>query len=475
MNPGRLPVRVRLVAGFSAANLIVLLIAGAFVYWRVGFALDRNLNSELTRAARTVTPLIDDTGRAADHKEADESGTVWQVLAPNADVTDQSTRLRTSERGPLVDAARLKQIGAGPTSIDIGRAFPGSASSYRLQVSRLPGAPPRYLVVGVRRDHRDEAMRELLAQLALAGLGILLVTALVGGRLARASLRPVERYRGQAAKIAAGDTGLRLDIPDGRDDEITRLGRTFNEMLASLEIAMERERLFVTEASHELRTPITLLTSRVQLALRRSRTTEEHEQILTELEVDLARLATLSDRLLDLGGINGRVQPGPCDLGAVVARTVAHRRLAISAQAGEISAKLPDLPLLVPLTELDVERILTNLLDNARTHGAPPITISVDAPSGEWVRLTVADSGAGMPPALLRTAAQRFTRAEEARSRSGSGLGLSLVEALVSSAGGELRLCQDEQHMSHGLKSQMPCDHGRGFIATVLLPVADGT
>ena len=108
------------------------------------------------------------------------------------------------------------------------------------------------------------------------------LASLVGDQLARLALRPVERYRRRAAEIAAGSSHLRLEVPDERDDEVTRLGHTLNEMLAALDESLERERQFVGDASHELRTPLTLLQSRIQLARRRERSVAEHEAVLDE-------------------------------------------------------------------------------------------------------------------------------------------------------------------------------------------------
>ena len=198
-----------------------------------------------------------------------------------------STPAAPHPTAPLVSADDLDQVGGGALTKDIGKLLPIADKPYRVQVTALDEPPGHYLVVGVRRDHRDEALRELLLQLTLAGLGALAVAAVVGDVLARAALRPVERYRRRAAEIADGADGLRLDVPEGRDDEVTRLGHTLNDMLAALERSLERERRFVNEASHELRTPLTLLKSRIQLAQRRSRTVEEHEAVLDELAVDV--------------------------------------------------------------------------------------------------------------------------------------------------------------------------------------------
>jgi len=463
----RLPLRIRLVAGFSAAMFVVLLAAGTFVYWRVGYALDRGLDSELAQATRSLRPLVDTEGRIADRSAADATGVAWQVLASDGSVLDHGGP--TSTTG-LVSAHQLDRIDGSHHTFNVGDFLPVSRDPYRLRVTRLGDGSGHYLLAAVRRDHRDEALRELLVQLVLAGVGALAVTALVGERLARAALLPVERYRRRAAAIAAGAPDLRLDVPAARDDEVTRLGHTLNDMLTSLERALDRERQFVNEASHELRTPITLLTSRVQLARRRPRTQQEHERVLEELQVDLDRLARLAEQLLELGAGTGRTGHEACDLATVTARVVNQRRLAAPAEAARTAIELPGEPVPVAVADFEVERLLTNLLDNAALHGAPPYTVTVDRPDPGWARLTIADAGPGLAPEILETATRRFVRSEEARSRPGSGLGLALVRAIVTQAGGELRLCHGGHHGSHGGRAPVACAHGPEMTVSILLP-----
>jgi signal transduction histidine kinase len=364
----------------------------------------------------------------------------------------------------------LAQADGASRTYNLGEILPISPRPYRVRISSRPGAQQFHLLVAVRRDHRDEALRELLVQLISAGLAMLAFSAFVGDRLARGALRPVERYRIRAAEIAEGAADLRLDVPPGRDDEVTRLGHTFNEMLASLERALDRERAFVNEASHELRTPVTLLISRVQFARRKVRSQAEYEQILEDLDIDLGRLAELTEHLLQVGSAGERRFHQPGDLVAVARRVLAQRNSIASTVS--VAAELPDDTVLVTLADLDVERILTNLIDNAEGHGAPPVLMSIDRPAEGWARIVVSDDGPGMPPDLLETATRRFARAEDARGRPGAGLGLAVVESLVTSAGGALRLCHDGHHTTHGREVAVGCDHGRGMTVTALLPLA---
>jgi signal transduction histidine kinase len=491
----RLPLRLRLVAGFLAAMLVLLTAAGAFVYWRVEYALDRGLDTELNQATTTITPLVDKTGHVASPDPADATGTSWQVLDGTGAITDSGGPVPAT---PMVTARDLERVGTGTLTKDIGDFLPAVDEPYRVHLTALEptsgasGANQSarvYLLVGVRRDHRDEALRELLLQLAVAGLGALVIAAVVGDLLARAALRPVERFRRRAQDIAGGANGLRLEVPVGRDDEVTRLGHTLNEMLAALERSLDHERRFVNDASHELRTPLTLLKSRIQLARRRPRNAEEHERILDELAVDVARLADLAEQLLALGSAAQGTE-GAAEVNRVVSAVVERRRLARPDQAHQITLELATPSAHALIEPLALERIVTNLVENAFTHGEPPVHVRVArAPSApaltrnnsplpatgqDWIVVQVEDSGPGMPPDLLAQATDRFTRSPEARTRPGAGLGLSLVEQSVTAAGGEVRLCYQGVHTHHGRPVPAPCNHEQSMTVSVILPSTPG-
>jgi two-component system, OmpR family, sensor kinase len=472
----RIPLRTRLVAGFAATMLVLLTAAGAFVYWRVQFALDRGLNASLDGAADELSPLVTPSGRLPAGSAALARIDGFQVVDRSGRVIDHDAKLGAE---PVLRPSVVSEALRSPVRQDTGDLLPIARRPLRLYASavRSDGSTrPLVLVVAIRRAQRDEALRELLLQLVVAGLGTLVVTSLVGDLLARAALRPVETYRRRASDIAGGATRLRLDVPVDRDDEITRLGHTLNGMLDALAEALERERRFIVDASHELRTPLTLLTSRVQLMLRRPRTVDEHEAALVEITEDLARLTRMADELLELGtGRPGPTGGEPQDL-AAVASTVVQARSTLAppgttyATAGALQVHL-GAAVQVDVASVNLRRLLDNLLDNAALHGAPPVTVAVDRADG-WARLTVTDCGEGMPPDLLATATGRFARSPAARARPGSGLGLSLAAAIVTAAGGQLRLCFAGHHHREGFPAQVPCDHDRHLTVTVLLPAA---
>jgi signal transduction histidine kinase len=470
----RLPLRVRLVAGFSATMLVVLTATGAFVYWRVSYALDRQLNSDLADVSRVLAPLVTPTGRMRAGAQRVVADQLFQVLDRDGRVLSSSPALGDA---PILSEAATRAALTAPVRRDVGALLPVANHPLRAYAVALPGGESQraaVLVVAARRDHRDEALLELLGQLAAAGLGALVVTALVGERLAKFALRPVEDYRTQAEDIIGGASGVRLDVPSERHDEVTRLGDTLNAMLDALEEALDRERHFVNDASHELRTPLTLLRTRVQLARRRTRTLAEHEAVLAEIETDVVRLTTLADQLLHVGTQPLRDPAARCDLAEVVRREVERRDVLVAGAApgrsgGEVSVAVGD-PVAVAVGEVPVAQVLGNLLDNAARHGAPPVGVRVDQVPG-FGRLTLCDSGPGMDAEMLATATRRFTRSAESRPREGFGLGLSLVEAIVLAAGGELRLCFAGHHERFGRSVVGRCEHDDAMTVTVLLPL----
>lgn len=470
----RLPLRVRLVAGFSATMLLVLAGAAAFVYWRVSFALDRQVNDDLREVSHRVSPWVTPSGQLVNGTPPLASTEVYQVLDIEGHVLSAS---RSLGRDPLLAPAVARRALSSPVRRDVGDLLPINHRPLRAYATALPHRESQraaILVVAVRRDRRDEALLELLVQLGVAGFGALLVTAFVGERLSRLALRPVERYRAQAADILAGATGVRLDVPRHRDDEVTRLGHTLNATLDALEGALERERRFVNDASHELRTPLTLLTTRVQLALRRPRTAQEHEQVLAEIQTDLVRLTQLAEQLLGVGMQGTREGEGePTDVANAADQAVARRNTLGGASAPHDDRQPVQVrtsgPVVVSLGLTQVTQLLDNLLENAVVHGRAPITVTVDEVVGAG-RVMVVDHGDGMDPDLLATATRRFTRSAASRSRPGFGLGLSLVEAIVASADGELRLCYAGTHQRFGRPLPVACQHGEAMTITVLLP-----
>ena len=428
---GRLPIRLRLALAFALAMAVVLAALGAFLYLRLASSLDETIDDGLEARADDVAAFA--------ARGTTDLGTVgiveperfFQVLAPRGEVLDQTEFLGET---PLLDSGdRARVLREGGLWLERS-GVPGIDGRARL----LATAPEERLlvVVGQSLDDRDEALGDLLGDLLLIGPAALLLASLLGYAVATAALRPVEAMRAEAAAVSAAEPGRRLPLP-GSQDEVSRLGTTLNEMLGRLERALERERSFVADASHELRTPLALLKTELELALRNPRSAAELEQALRSVAGETDRLAQLVEDLLvlarsDEGRLPLRRAPVAARdvLGAVAQR---FRRRAESA-GRTIAVEAPD-GLVVAADGVRLEQALGNLVENALRHGRGAIRLAVREREG-GVELHVLDEGAGFPPAFVDRAFERFTRADEARTEGGAGLGLAIAQVIAEAHGG---------------------------------------
>ena len=255
----------------------------------------------------------------------------------------------------------------------------------------------------------------------------LLVTSAVGWFLATLALRPVNRMIGHAQKISGEHLEERIDVPR-TGDELERLAQTFNDMLVRLERAFRQLRQFSAAASHELRTPLTVMKGELEVALRRPRTVEEYQEVLgTHLEA-LNEMSHIVEQLLALarsGMSGGAVDWRPLELGALVKGV--HEIWQVVAEEKGIQAEIQNHePVWIRGEQRLLERLVSNLLDNAIKHTPPKgkVTVRVDR-EGNHARLTVKDTGSGIPSEELPKIFDRFfTRASGPSKSTGLGLGL---------------------------------------------------
>jgi two-component system OmpR family sensor kinase len=419
----RVPIRIRLTLFFAVAMAIVLAAAGLFVYQRVASDLDRSFDQDLRSRARDLSALVLRDGSLQTTAGGD---TFAELMTPGGRVVDATPRLRSV---PLLTTAQLSAARREPTFFG-RRSVPGQDESARMLAQPVQrGDRPVVLVVGQSRESRNETLGTLSAAFLIGGPIALLLTSLVGYLLAGAALRPIELMRRRAAEISTSSLDERLPVGPA-DDEVSRLGRTLNEMLARLEDGLERERRFVADASHELRTPLATLRSELELALRRSRTTQEFESSVRSAASETERLARIADDLLILARAEQGtlpLRPEPTDIVDVLetvrerfgARAELERRsLAIDSDEAPVAR----------VDRLRIEQALGNLVDNAFRHGRGPITLTAAARNSS-VELHVLDEGPGIPLEFRDHAFEPFSRA--APSGHGSGLGLAIVETIA--------------------------------------------
>jgi signal transduction histidine kinase len=421
---GDRPIVTRLVLRVAVAMTVVLLAAAAFVYWRVEFALNRQLDQDLAAYQQVVRRAVSHAARPP----GDTPGESYQVYDGQGAVVSGNADRRLVDR-PTVSAARA----GGEQSVDVGSLLPPSPAPYRVVAQRVSTpAGPVVVAAAISRRKHDEALRELLLQLTIADLLALVAASFVGYRTARAALDPVERYRGAAA---SGDVGRRLPVSSGREDELTRLGHTFNDLLARIEAAGVRERQFLADASHELRSPLSLMRTEIEYVLHRPRTPEEMRAALTSLGDQVERLVGLANALLDLEELrsDSALLRDDVALPDLVGGVVGRYQRQAAREGRRLVVQADDAVVRVNRRWMDLA--LDNLVSNAFRHGQG--TVRVDARlCEERLLLAVADEGPGFPAEFVAVAFDRFTRAEESRSGDGSGLGLSLVQAVTEKHGG---------------------------------------
>ncbi|MER7501047.1 ATP-binding protein [Nonomuraea pusilla] len=274
-------------------------------------------------------------------------------------------------------------------------------------------------------------------------LGVPLVIMLVGvltWLAVGAALRPVSRIRSELAVITGQDLSRRVSVPT-TDDEISRLAATTNDTLDRLERSAETQRRFVADASHELRSPISALRTQLEVANAYPDETDWRATGARTL-ASAERLASIIDELLMLARLDAGAVPDR--------RAVDLCRLALEQARRREGGRVPVVlhscgPALVHGSSVQLDRLLTNLLDNATRHAASRIDLEV-AVEGDEVVVTVTDDGGGIAPEDRERVFERFTRLPDARrmDKDGSGLGLPLSREIAVVHGGSLAVAEHE-------------------------------
>jgi len=433
----RLPIRLRVTAAFAVAMAAVLAGSGLFLYLRLESHLGLSLDRELQLRAQDLTALVSQPhaslARNNSARLVERGESYAQLLAAEGRVLDATQPLG---RRPLLTEAELRRVRTGPIYVD-KPSVPGLNEGSRLLATMVTrGTRPVVLLVGATRQNNVETLASFRDELLIAGPVALLLACGVGYLLAGVSLRQVESMRRRAAAISAEKPGERLPVPP-TGDEVERLGATLNEMLDRLEAALERERDFVADAGHELRTPLALLRTELELALRQAQTADELREAVRWSSYEVDRLSQLAEDLLliaraDRGRLSLRLEPLEVEALFAAVRSRFEWR---AQQLGKTVATAAARDLRIEGDRLRLEQALANLVDNALRYGGEEITLHA-ATSGGYVELHVTDNGEGFPAAFLPRAFERFTRADAARGGSGSGLGLSIVETIAKSHGG---------------------------------------
>lgn len=418
-------VRSRLTAAGSA-TLLIGLIVGALVFAQLFESqliesLDVNLRSLANDRARSIDAGLD----PATQLDTEQRETAVVVFDTDGQVL--------ANRG-FVDPGQVDDLAVGVSvtkTLDFEE--PGENEIERAEL-RIHVAQPGITTVVVATE-LEQVSKTVNQARGLLAVGVPLIT-LVGGFLlwlvVGRALEPVDRMRRDAQAIAELGGEQRVHDPE-TDDELGRLASTLNDMLGRLDANAASMRRFVSDSSHEIRSPITNIRARIETAQ-----PDEWDATRADVIGEVERIETIIDDLTYLARsdegrserANGRVELD----GLLFAEASRLQR------AGAVTVDASDVePVVVGGDQSQIERAIRNLMNNAERHAESKVRVAVTA-IGDRVILDVDDDGPGIPPDDRRRVFERFVRLDESRQRAsgGTGLGLAIVHEIVAHHGGEV-------------------------------------
>jgi signal transduction histidine kinase len=429
-----LQTRVTVLAGAAVA---VALLAGALLLvtvLRAGLtgAGDDRARSRADEVARLVAegrlpPRLPGADPTVQVQVLDDAG---RVLAATPAV---------SRAVPLLTEAEVARAVRADGAVQVEGDRVGYGDALRVLARRTDRGPVVLAAVPVTAV--DDPLR-LVRTALLVGLPLLLLASTGGVWLTVGrTLRPVEQLRAGAESVTAADPARRLPVPAAQD-EVRRLAETLNGMLDRLEAGGARQRAFVADAAHELRSPLAAVRTTLEVALVHPDPDGPELALRTALE-EVLRMGRLVDDLLLLARLDAgaAVRARPVELDVVVRETLGGvRRAAAALDDGDpVPSLVLDVAPAVVLGDPDrLARVVRNLAENALRHARSQVTVSLRA--GDPVQLLVDDDGPGIPEQERTRVFDRFHRVDRPRSRDtgGAGLGLALVRELVASLGGQV-------------------------------------
>lgn len=436
-------IRVRLTLLYVALLAVILAAFAIGVYFALREALYSNLDDSLDNRVALIQSIVAEDGEfdpahiglPGDPFEHEEFARVYD--ASGELVFDNTAGAPVPE-----DPADVQAALSGRTAERRERA-----GSVHLVIHTEPLRADNAIVgaveIGLSDDDARDTLGVFILILAIAYAASVIVATGAGLLLATRALAPIDRLTGVARRITADDLSQRLNL-DLPDDELGRLARTFDEMIARLDDAFRRQRQFTADASHELRTPLTVIKGQTEVALQRDRDVEGYKEVLRAVNSEVDRMIRLVSSLLTLARADARQIPiarEPVSLGEVIRDAADQIRPAAAAKTIAVSVRdAGDLRLSADQDLL--LQLLLNLLDNAVKYTPSGGSVEVAwSRTGDHAEIRVSDTGPGIPPEDLPHIFDRFYRADTARSRAegGVGLGLSISRWIAEAHGGAIR------------------------------------
>jgi len=441
--------RARLTLWYLAFFTLLFLAFSIFLHSVLSRALERRLDEALSVEANTAAALLADE---FNEMKGDVPVACSEVLGDlrlsgstvafldGGRVLGSSAPLPPAEVDEI--ARRAAATAVSHQVVGLKQAGPHGAHAALVRI-RLGGHG--YLVLAVQPLDEVAADLALLRRVLLLALPLIIGLAGIGGYwLTRRNLAPLASMAAQARRITHSNLETRLDVGDAAE-ELTMLSASFNELLSRLDESFDHMRRFVADASHELRTPISIIRGEADVALTHDRSAAEYKQALTLVLDESRRLSRLVDDLLNLARADaGRVK-------LRVEEFYLNDLLAECCRSAQTLAATRGVTLDCPAhddvsfhgDEELVRRMVMNLIDNAirYTPTGGRVNASLESHGGD-IAIRIADTGAGIAPDAAPHVFERFYRGDKARSRQdgGFGLGLSIVKWIAESHNGAVEL-----------------------------------
>ncbi len=463
----RLSIRTRLTAWYAGALAVGLGGLAATSYWAVHrslhAAVDAGLRGRLEGTRQFIAQQL--PGHSVRQITDEFQDHLVLALGPGFSLIQVCDSTGTV----LYQADLFREAGVPPPLPDALPAMPQyeearvAGRQLRMVTTRLDVEGRRFGVrLATLTDDIELALDSLRGPVFLLA-PIVLAFAWIGGYwISARALRPVDTMTGAVQQITSRSLAQRLAVPS-TGDELQRLAETLNSMLDRLDAAFRQIGRFTADASHELRTPVTLIRTSAELALRKTRTLDEYRQTLTDIALDAERMSMLVEDLLTLARADqdmGALPLAPIDLSALLRTTAPEAEQRAHSCGLEFSLCLPAMPLIVFGDTSVLQRLMTILTDNACKYTPPPGRIEWCVySSDDTATIDVRDTGIGVAPDERARIFERFYRTDAARARDsgGTGLGLSIAHSIVTQHRGSI--------VAEGTGA-------RGSVFRVTLPVA---
>jgi two-component system, OmpR family, heavy metal sensor histidine kinase CusS len=433
-------IRAQLVAWYSIFLALSLAAFGFVAYLAMSYGIRQTVRSELRQRAEGVRDIIIEDGPEGRVALEDE-------VKEFADGLGSGGRVRVADVSGVIFASSGMELVKQPanrvrTDRPWRQAIGGDPFLLARQTMNVSGVDYD-VTIAVATGDLDRAL-ERGSLLLLFSAPVFLALAVYGGYwMSRRALEPVARMAQTARSIGEQNLAKRLDVPSSRD-ELAQLAETLNEMLARLETAFQRITRFTADASHELRTPVAVMRTSAELALRKTRDPAEYRETLSQILREADKVSELIEELLDLARADSgssQLKMERADLSAIMRAACEETRL-LADEKGVSLTLVPGAPVWVMAEPASVQRLLLILLDNAvkYTPAGRHVSAGVSTRNGCAVA-EVRDDGIGISGEDMPHIFDRFFRADRARSRElgGAGLGLAIGRWIAEAHGGEIR------------------------------------